>query len=49
MAFKEQVIKYKDKIVFIRSSMPRFDRTLKQYVENEACFMFVNRGEVGVR
>lgn len=49
MAFKEQVIKYKDKIVFIRLSMPRFDRTLKQYIENEACFMFVNKGEVGVR
>ncbi|WP_221409143.1 helix-turn-helix domain-containing protein [Reichenbachiella versicolor] len=49
MEFKEQVIKYKDKIVFIRLSMPSFDRTLKQYVEDEACFMFVNKGEVGVR
>lgn len=29
--------------------MPHFDRTLKQYVEDEACFMFVNKGEVGVR
>lgn len=49
MDFKEQVIKYKGRIVFIRLSMPHFDRTLKQYVEDEACFMFVNKGEVGVR
>lgn len=47
--YKEQVIKYKGKIVFIKLSMPGFDRTLKQYVEDEACFMFVNKGEVGVR
>lgn len=46
---KEQIIKYKDRIVFIRLSMPHFDRTLKQYMEDEACFMFVNKGEVGVR
>ena len=49
MEFKEQVIKYKDRVVFIKLSMPSFDRTLKQYVEDEACFMFVNQGEVGVR
>lgn len=47
--FKEQVIKYKDRIVFIRLSMPFFNRTLKQYVEDEACFMFVNEGSVNVR
>lgn len=29
--------------------MPNFDRSLKRYVEDEACFMFVNKGEVGVR
>lgn len=49
MEFKEQVIKYKDRIVFIKLSMPSFDRSLKHYVEDEACFMFVNKGEVGVR
>lgn len=49
MEFKEQVIKYKDRIVFIRLSMPYFSRTLKQYAEDEACFMFVNKGEVGIR
>ncbi|MTI32142.1 helix-turn-helix domain-containing protein [Xanthovirga aplysinae] len=49
MEFKEQVIKYKGRPVFIKLSMPYFDRTLKHYVEDEACFMFVNKGEVGVR
>ncbi|BDD12666.1 AraC family transcriptional regulator (plasmid) [Fulvitalea axinellae] len=49
MEFKEQIIKYKGRIVFIRLSMPYFDRTLKQYAEDEACFMFVNHGEVGIR
>ncbi|CAL2110639.1 HTH araC/xylS-type domain-containing protein [Tenacibaculum sp. 190130A14a] len=29
--------------------MPSFNRTLKHYVEDEACFMFVNKGEVAVR
>ncbi len=49
MEVKEQIIKYKNRIVFIRLSMPGFDRTLKQYVEDEACFMFVNKGEVSIR
>lgn len=46
---KEQIISYKGRVVFIRLSMPHFDRTLKHYIENEACFMFVNKGEVGIR
>ncbi|MEM9078746.1 MAG: AraC family transcriptional regulator [Bacteroidota bacterium] len=49
MQFEEKVITYKEKIVFIKLSMPFFNRTLKSYVEDEACFMFVNKGEVGVR
>ena len=49
MGFEERVLKYKDQVVFIKLSMPHFDRTLKQYVEDEACFMFVNKGEVAVR
>ncbi|MDY8137344.1 AraC family transcriptional regulator [Aquimarina sp. 2201CG5-10] len=49
MEFKEQVITYKDRVVFIKLSMPSFNRTLKHYIEDEACFMFVNKGEVGVR
>jgi len=47
--FKEQKILYKGRIVFIKLSMPFFNRTLKKYAEDEACFMFVNKGEVGVR
>ncbi|CAL2103223.1 AraC family transcriptional regulator [Tenacibaculum sp. 190130A14a] len=49
MEFQEKVITYKDRIVFIKLSMPSFNRTLKHYVEDEACFMFVNKGEVAVR
>ena len=49
MEFEERIITYKDRIVFIKLSMPFFNRTLKQYVEEEACFMFVNKGEVNVR
>ncbi|MEM9527383.1 MAG: AraC family transcriptional regulator [Bacteroidota bacterium] len=49
MEYEEQVIKYKDRVVFIRLSMPLFNRSIKHYVEQEACFMFVNKGEVGVR
>ncbi len=49
MAYQEKIITYKNRVVFIKLSMPSFDRTLKQYVEDEACFMFVNKGEVGVR
>ncbi|CAL2085841.1 AraC family transcriptional regulator [Tenacibaculum sp. 190524A02b] len=49
MKFEEKVITYKEKIVFIKLSMPFFNRTLKSYAENEACFMFVNKGEVGIR
>jgi AraC family transcriptional regulator, exoenzyme S synthesis regulatory protein ExsA len=29
--------------------MPYFDRMPKEYVENEACFVFVNQGEVSIR
>lgn len=49
MKFEEKVITYKDQVVFIKLSMPFFNRTLKHYVEKEACFMFVNKGEVNVR
>ena len=29
--------------------MPHFDRMPKEYQKDEACFVFVNRGEVSVR
>ena len=49
MEFGEKIISYKGQTVFIKLSMPSFDRSLKRYVEDEACFMFVNQGEVNVR
>lgn len=49
MEFDEKYITYKDRIVFIKLSMPFFNRKLKEYVDDEACFMFVNKGEVGIR
>lgn len=45
----EKVIKYKNRIVFSRVTSPYFGRVPKQYVENEACFIFVNQGEFSVR
>ena len=49
MNFEQKIITYKDKVVFIKLSMPNMNRTLKAYAEDEACFMFVNQGEVNVR
>ena len=49
MEYGQKIITYKGRIVFIKLSMPDFNRSLKQYVEDEACFMFVNQGEVAVR
>lgn len=40
-----KVLKYKDRIVFERISMSTFSRMPKFYQENEACFIFVNKGE----
>ena len=45
----EKHLKYKDRIVFGKQSMPYFDRIPKEYFEDEACFVFVNEGEVAVR
>jgi AraC-like DNA-binding protein len=49
MNYQEKYIKYKDRIVFGKQSMPYFDRMPKEYFEDEACFVFVNEGEVSVR
>lgn len=49
MKYEEKYIKYKDRIVFGKQSMPYFDRMPKEYFEDEACFVFVNQGEVSVR
>lgn len=49
MNYEEKYIKYKGRIVFGKQSMPYFDRKPKEYFEDEACFVFVNEGEVSVR
>ncbi|MEM7036049.1 MAG: hypothetical protein AAF570_03645, partial [Bacteroidota bacterium] len=47
--FQQQIITYKGRVVFIRLSMPSYSRTLKSYVEEEACLMFVNKGRASMR
>jgi len=49
MNHEEKYIKYKGRIVFGKQAMPYFDRMPKEYFEDEACFVFVNEGEVSVR
>ncbi|MGK0254720.1 MAG: AraC-like DNA-binding protein [Mariniflexile sp.] len=49
MIYEEKYIKYKGRIVFGKQSLPYFDRKPKEYFEDEACFAFVNEGEVSVR
>jgi AraC-like DNA-binding protein len=49
MNYEEKYLKYKGRIVFGKQSMPYFDRMPKEYFEDEACFVFVNEGEVSVR
>ena len=49
MKHEEKYLKYKDRVVFGKQSIPYFDRIPKQYFEDEACFVFVNKGEVSVR
>jgi AraC-like DNA-binding protein len=47
--YEEKYLKYRDRVVFGKQSMPTFDRIPKEYKENEACFIFVNKGEFSVR
>jgi AraC-like DNA-binding protein len=49
LKYKEKYLTYKDRIVFGKQSMPHFDRIPKEYFEDEACFVFVNQGELSVR
>lgn len=49
MKYGKKYLKYKDHIVFAKQSMPYFDRMPKEYFEDEACFVFVNEGEVSIR
>jgi AraC family transcriptional regulator, exoenzyme S synthesis regulatory protein ExsA len=49
MEYGEKVLTYKGQVVFGKQAMPYFDRIPKEYIDNEACFVFVNQGEVSVR
>ncbi|MBI1288873.1 MAG: helix-turn-helix domain-containing protein [Flavobacteriales bacterium] len=49
MEIREQFLMYKGLPVFGRVSKPHFKRELKEYVTEEACFIFVNEGELSVR
>lgn len=49
MQYEQKVLKYKNQVVFIKLSTPHFGRVAKTYAENEACFMFVNRGAFSIR
>lgn len=46
---EQKYLTYKGRVVFGKQSMPYFDRIPKEYFENEACFVFVNEGELSVR
>lgn len=49
MILDQKILKYKNKIVFERIEMANFQRIPKLFQENEACFMFVNKGEFSAR
>ena len=49
MDIQQKTLKYKGRIVFEKLSMPYFKRIPKQYEQNEACFMFVNKGSFSAR
>lgn len=49
MEYGEKYLTYKGQIVFGKQTMPNFDRVLKEYTTNEACFIFINQGEVSIR
>ena len=49
METEAKYLTYKGHIVFGKQSMPYFQRMPKEYSEDEACFVFINRGEVSVR
>ncbi len=49
MPYEQKVLKYKHQIVFEKLKMPYFKRQPKLYHQNEACFMFIHKGEFSVR
>ena len=49
MSNQEKFLTYRDRVVFAKQTIPSFTRIPKQYTENEACFVFVNKVEIAVR
>jgi AraC-like DNA-binding protein len=49
MSTEIKVLNYKGKVVFEKITMPYFRRMPKLFEKNEACFMFINKGEFSVR
>ena len=49
MSFRDKVITYKGQIVFGKRSMPYFNRIPRDYKADEACFIFLNKGEFSLR
>lgn len=49
MILDQKVLTYNGRVVFEKITMPYFQRIPKLFQKNEACFMFVNKGEFSVR
>jgi len=49
MEYNSRVLKYRGHVVFQKLQVPSFERLPKEYYENEACFIFVNKGKFNVR
>ena len=49
MILNQKILKYKDQIVFEKIEMVNFERIPKLFQDDEACFMFISKGEFSVR
>ncbi|MDA9120521.1 AraC family transcriptional regulator [Flavobacteriales bacterium] len=47
--FEQKVLTYKGQVVFEKLTMSTFTRMPKFFQKDEACFMFINKGEFSVR
>lgn len=49
MTYQDKVITYKGQIVFGKRLIPYFNRVPRDYKADEACFIFLNKGEFSLR
>ncbi|MEQ8325358.1 MAG: helix-turn-helix transcriptional regulator [Cytophagales bacterium] len=49
MIYQDKVISYKGRIVFGKRLIPYFNRVPRDYKADEACFIFLNKGEFSLR